>query len=49
MIVTMEEMSVKDHLIFYVEHQMFGMTVRIAKLMGEGPFPSPAPASCLRF
>ncbi|XP_013008868.1 late lactation protein B-like isoform X2 [Cavia porcellus] len=41
MIVTMEEMSVKDHLIFYVEHQMFGMTVRIAKLMARSPEENP--------
>ncbi|XP_013362039.1 PREDICTED: late lactation protein B-like [Chinchilla lanigera] len=41
MIVSVEEMNVKDHLIFYIEHQVFGMPVRIAKLMARMPEENP--------
>ncbi|XP_023556228.1 odorant-binding protein 2b-like isoform X2 [Octodon degus] len=41
MMVTMEEMPVKGHRIFYIEHQVFGMTVRIAKLISRKPEDNP--------
>ncbi|XP_010625730.1 odorant-binding protein 2a-like [Fukomys damarensis] len=41
MIISVEEMSVKDHIIFYVQHQMFGMPVRFAQLLARTPEENP--------
>ncbi|XP_021117455.1 late lactation protein B isoform X1 [Heterocephalus glaber] len=40
-IVSVQEMSVKDHFIFYIEHQVFGMPIRIAKLLARTPEENP--------